>query len=229
MNKQGLIISGAVVALLALQVSPVAAKGTVIGKVGTLGAGIEYVHPINNKFAIAVGLNGLSYDESIEESDITYDADLQMQTFSIMADYHPMANGFRLSGGLMSNGNEFILDGTPASGTVDIGGETYDAEDVGSLRGTVDFKSTAPYIGIGWGHAPKAGKGWAFDADLGVLFQGSPSLSLVVTCGAVLVENDPDKCGELQSDVTAEEGDFEKEAEDFEYFPVMSLGVSYRF
>ena len=57
------------------------------------------------------------------------------------------------------------------------------ASEVGSLTANIGFKSMAPYLGLGWGYAPKAGKGWAFDAD----------------------------------------------AQDFDMFPVISLGVSYRF
>ena len=102
------------------------AQGSIVAKVGTLGAGLEYVHPISPKIAVGLGINGLSYDETIEESNISYDAELNMQTFSLLGDFHPWSNGFRISAGVMSNGNEFDLVGTPSgSETVEVNGKEY--------------------------------------------------------------------------------------------------------
>lgn len=233
MNKLGLVMVPVLMAstLMHMNVAMAEAKGTIIGKVGTLGAGLEYVYPINPKLAVGFGVNGAGYSDSIEESDIDFDADLDMQSFSLLADYHPFTNGFRLSGGIMHNGNEFSLDGTPAAGTgetVEINNETYTADQVGSLESLVGFKSTAPYLGIGWGKAPKSGKGWGFDADLGVLFQGSPEVSLTATCGAAF-DNDQAACDQLKADVANEEVTLKSDSEDFDIFPVISLGVSYTF
>lgn len=223
-NKTTVISCLLATGLLATSGSAVA-KGTVIGKVGTLGGGLEYVYPINSKLAIGLGANGFSYSESLEESDIDYDADLDMQSFSLVGDYHPFGNGFRLSAGIYSNGNEFSLVGTPTGDDeVFIGDnpDPYTAEDLGSLEALIGFKSTAPYLGIGWGKVPN-GKGWGFDADLGVLFQGSPEVSLTATCADDVV------CDELEDDIAAEEASLAVDAEDFEMFPVISLGVSYSF
>ena len=203
------------------------AQGSIVAKVGTLGAGLEYVHPISPKIAVGLGINGLSYDETIEESNISYDAELNMQTFSLLGDFHPWSNGFRISAGVMSNGNEFDLVGTPSgSETVEVNGKEYNSDEVGSLTARMDFESVAPYIGIGWGHAPLSGKGWGFDADLGVLLQGEPNASLFVTCGPALSASE---CSTLESDAAAEEISFKSDSKEFDTLPVISLGVSYSF
>lgn len=228
MNKVRIMMGSVLLVGVLAQSNTAVAKGTVVGKVGTLGAGIEYVHPFNANLAVGFGLNGLSYDDSIEESDIDYDATLDMQTFSLIGDYHPFANGFRLSAGIMQNGNEFSLVGTPTGNeTVTIGDNNteYTADEVGSLESLIGFKSTAPYLGIGWGKAPGSGKGWGFDADLGVLFQGSPEVSLTATCGN-LSQSD---CDTLQAEVAEEEASLRSDSDEFEYFPVISIGASYTF
>lgn len=228
MKKVNLMMVPVLLAGVLAQSNVAVAKGTVVGKVGTLGGGLEYVYPFNTKLALGVGINGLSYDDSIEESDIDYDATLDMQTFSLIGDYHPFANGFRMSAGIMQNGNEFSLIGTPTgSETVTIGDSSreYTADEIGSLESLIGFKSTAPYLGIGWGKAPASGKGWGFDADLGVLFQGSPEVSLTATCGD-LSEAD---CDTLQEEVENEEESLRSDSDDLEYFPVISIGASYTF
>ena len=211
-----------------VQTNAAMAQRTVVGKIGTLGAGLEYVHPFSSKLAVGLGLNGLSYDDSLEESNINYDAQLDMQSFALVGDFHPFANGFRLSAGVMHNGNEFSLVGTPTgSETVDINGKNYDANDIGSLESLIGFKSTAPYLGIGWGKTPNSGKGWGFDMDLGVLFQGTPLVSLTANCSDALIE--AGGCDELQDNVAEEEKSLTIDSEDFEFLPVISIGASYTF
>lgn len=227
MNKVNLMMVPVLLVGALAQTNVAMAQGTIVGKVGTLGAGIEYVHPFSSKLAVGFGLNGLSYDESLEESDIDYDATLDMQSFALIGDFHPFANGFRLSAGVMHNGNEFSLVGTPSgSESVNINGTDYYASDIGSLESLIGFKSTAPYLGIGWGKAPNSGKGWGFDTDLGVLFQGAPIVSLTAICGEDLSESD---CGTLQDNVAEEEKSLAIDAEDFELMPVISIGASYTF
>jgi len=75
--KQSIIsatLGVSIVALLGV-VNTAQAQGTVIGKFGLLGGGLEYVYPISPKFAVGVGYNGLSLDGDIEESGIDYKAD----------------------------------------------------------------------------------------------------------------------------------------------------------
>lgn len=203
------------------------AEGTVVAKVGTLGGGLKYVHPLSSKFAVGVGFNGFTIGDTLEESDINYDADLKMQNISVIGDYHPFENGFRLSAGVTHNGNKFSLSAQPTeNNTIEIGDDNFSTVDtVESLDASISFKSFAPYLGIGWGHAPKSGKGWSFDADLGVLFQGSPETSLTASC----VDDTSARCGELQDAVDLERESFQDSTEDFEFFPVITLGVSYTF
>jgi len=138
-----------------------------------------------------------------------------------------MGGGFRISAGVMKNGNEFDLVGTPTGAqTVEINGNTYSATDVGSLKASIGFDGIAPYLGIGWGRAPQSGKGWGFDMDLGVLFQDDPNVSLTVACGATLSSA---ACATFEADAAAEEVSLKADSEEIDVFPVLSIGLSYSF
>jgi hypothetical protein len=113
--------------------------------------------------------------------------------------------------------------GQPGSGgTYDIGGVTFTQAQVGTLRGTGDLGNSAPYLGLGWLWGSE-GAGLAWSLDLGVLFQGSPDIELTSTGGTL--SNDPS----LQAAIAAEEVDLENSVNQFDLYPALSIGVSYRF
>ncbi|EHQ53348.1 outer membrane protein domain-containing protein [Ectothiorhodospira sp. PHS-1] len=120
-----------------------------------------------------------------------------------------------MSAGAYHNGNE--LKGK-ADGSLDIGDNTYDA----SLDATIDWRSFAPYVGIGYGNAIR-GSRWSFAMDAGVMFTGSPDVRLR---GQV---SDPALEDAFNDDLKREEDSLKDELKDVKYWPVLSLGVSYRF
>jgi hypothetical protein len=114
------------------------------------------------------------------------------------------------------------------SGQVTIGNITYQASDLGSLTGLVDFDSVAPYLGIGWGNAVSADKKWGFTADLGVVFQGSPNIDLNATLGSTAAANGVTQA-QLDAEVAREEANLTDDLDDFDVYPVIAFGASYRF
>lgn len=188
-------------------------------KAGTLGTGLEVNYAINSKFTVGLGLNKFSRSTSDSADNIDYDVDLDLQTFALLGSYHPFAGTFRLTGGIMNNGNELKMKAKP-TGTYDIGGATYTAAQVGSLAATVDFNTLVPYLGLGWGKSATSGFGATF--DIGVLFQGSPNVSF--TANGTLA-SDPT----FQANLKQEEANAEDDIKGFTMYPVISLGLNYRF
>ena len=78
---------------------------------------------------------------------------------------------------------------------------------------------------MGYGRALSADGHFSFTADIGVAFTGSPDIALDVTCAAdnALV------CSRLYDSAAAEEAELQKDADEYDYWPVVSFGVSYRF
>lgn len=188
-------------------------------KAGTLGAGVELSKSFSDKFSVGLGINAFDFKTTDSASDIDYDFNFELQSAALLANYHPFAGAFRFTGGVMYNNNELKLTGKPTGSNYVINGQTYTAAEVGTLTGKLTFNSTAPYLGIGWGNRPGGRLG--LSADIGVLYQGSPKLSLSST-GAL---SDP----LLASDLEQERRSAEEDLSDFEWYPVLSLGMYFRF
>lgn len=195
----------------------------IAAKAGTLGAGLEGTVGITKTVNARLGFNYFSLDHDETESNVEYEFELELMTFSILLDWHPFNNGFRLSAGAFYNGNEFDATGKPTAGNYTIDDTTYTAAEVGTLTGQIDFNSFAPYIGIGYGNAVGKDKKLSFVFDLGVMFQGSPDVTVRSTGGAL--SSDAAFLAELEN----ERRQLESEIEDFEYYPVIFLGLSYKF
>lgn len=194
---------------------------------GTLGVGLEYSTSINEMFALRTGVNGLSYSDSLNESGIKYDADLELKTASLILDYHPFSNGFRLSGGAMYNGNQLKVTGKPdGSGDIEINDRIYGSSEVGQLDGKVDFNTFAPYAGIGYSSSKTKSSGFSFNTEIGAMFQGAANAKLTANCGSALTT---DECTILKSDLAAEEKQLNDELSSFDIYPVITVGMGYKF
>ncbi len=194
-------------------------------RLGTPGIGLELESLVTDRFGIRGLINGGSISYDFDESGIRYDGRLRFGTGFLLADWHPYAGGFRLSGGLAYNNQRFSGSARPGGGTVNINGTSYSSAQVGSLDGRVTFSKASPYIGVGWGLSPRSRSRLYFSADLGVMYQ-RPSATLIGTCGSALPAS---TCSQLQSDIRAEETEFRDAADDYRFYPVISVGFGVRF
>ncbi|MBT5187290.1 MAG: hypothetical protein HOH19_01065 [Kordiimonadaceae bacterium] len=107
----------------------------------------------------------------------------------------------------------------------DLEDNTYTSAEVGVLNADAGFKSVAPYLGIGWGNPLRDDSDWSFMVDLGVIFAGKPSLDITSTGGTL--SNDPT----LLADIAQTELEFNDsdELKYLKYYPVLSVGLNYRF
>jgi hypothetical protein len=211
-------------ALLAISGAPALAQ-TIAAKGGTTGLGAEIAVPLQERVAARLWVNGGSLSRSLTESGIRYDAKLKFGTAFALVDLHPLAGGFRISAGLAYNDNRFDFVGRGDGGTIEINGVPYNSAAVGTLEGRVRFDSTSPYLGIGWAAAPRGAAGFGAAVDIGVMFQ-KPRATLTGTCGTTLPAP---VCSQLQNDLRAEEAQFRDAVDGFKAYPVLSVGVSYRF
>ena len=192
---------------------------------GTTGLGLHVTTPVAPKLNARLGVNVANYSYDGSTSDVDYDFKLKLATVDALLDYHPFDGSFRISGGVVYNGNKIEARAKPnAAGTYNINGNVYSTAAVGDLNGKIDFRKAAPYLGIGFGNAAK-GSGWGFGMDLGVTFQGSPKTALASSGCTVSA----DMCAQLGRDVAAENAKLADEVDDFKLYPVIRVGVSYQF
>lgn len=194
------------------------------GKVSNVGLGLELTVGLTDNINTRFNINGYKYNEDYTEDGISYDADIKLSMLGALVDWHPFSNGFRLSGGLYLNGNK-VTGHAQGAGLVQIGDTTYNLNEV-YLDADIDLGNTvAPYLGIGFGNAVNPNRRWNFAADLGVAFTGKPKVDLTggVVPGSLININD------FQDDIQREEDNLEKDLEDYNILPMISVGVSYRF
>ena len=214
-------------------------RGVGIGaRISTLGAGLEAVFGLHERVNLRLQGNLFNYGDTLTEDDISYEGDLKLQTFGALLDIHPFAGGLRLTAGAFQNGNQIDLEARCVT-ECEVGDLTISSAgptDNPRIFGRADFKSFAPYFGLGYGNAMR-GSPLHFAFDVGVLLQGSPRLRLDADGTATVTDNDtgatttrnlatdPEVQGELQDEARNAEDD----AKEFKYYPVISLTIGYRF
>lgn len=229
-SKHTHLAPGALLALAAFAVSGSAQAqlgAAVTADLGTTGAGVHLVVPMESYLNGRFGANYFKHDFEKRSGLVDYKLDGKLATFDVLFDWYVVPHSsFRLTGGLLYNGSRFDAVGVPgAGGKFTFNGNTYATTDIGSLKGDVTFRRAAPYIGIGWGNALTPNKRWNFGADIGAFWQGKARVNLIpygcTTSNAV--------CGKLAKDVAVEELRLQDEAADFKVYPVLRASVSYSF
>jgi hypothetical protein len=188
-------------------------------KAGTLGLGLEASWRPIPWLDLSVGGNTFDYDDTGARAGIDYDATLELETFYATTNFRFPLSPFRITTGIFSNGNQVQLVSMD-SPSYDIGDSTFSQAEVGTIRSTTDFADVAPYVGIGFDFDVLDRVG--LNLDLGVLWQGDPSVTLT---SDGLLADDPTFVASLE----AERQELESEFDDFKAYPVLSLGFSFNF
>ncbi|MDB6062386.1 MAG: hypothetical protein JWM78_2489 [Verrucomicrobiaceae bacterium] len=200
----------------------------IYAKGGTLGFGGGVGIGITDSINARLGYTTYNFDKDISDTDVDYKAKFKLGGAEALLDWHPFNGSFRVTGGVVFSRNKIDVD-AKLDQTVTINDHAYLASDFGKLNGEVKFKSTVPYVGIGWGNVVGKQGNFHFVADIGVEFQGSPDVKLHGSCTTAYAAQDPVNCAKLVGDVAAEEKDLNDKVSDYKWWPVLNLGVAYRF
>ncbi len=221
--KNALHIGGLVAGLLAVNL--VQAQVGATGSIGTNGLGFHLNTPLGERLQARLGMNLGQFSTDGVASQFRYDADVKGRTVDALLDYFPAGRGFRISAGLIYNDNKVDIVGRPdIAGSFNLNGVTYTAAQIVGVNGQIKFKQIVPYLGIGWGSGTQNPKGWSFAADVGVMFQGTPTTSLNLSNCLV-----GPLCPFIQENLNAEAAALNREADNYKYFPVLRAGLTYRF
>lgn len=192
-----------------------------VGGTGGIGGGIGY--HFNDYLSVRGEIANYTYDDTVTESGIKWEGDLELATQGVFLDIKPFAGSFRITAGF--NASNHTLAKLTARGTgaaIDLGGSSVEVDPGESVSGSVDY-DTRPYLGIGWGLARD---GFTVALDLGVEI-GKPGISVTATTvpGGALEEAldlDPGllerEAAELRSDL-----------DDLKLYPIVKLSIGYSF
>jgi hypothetical protein len=199
-------------------------------RAGTTGLGLDFDLGLSRYFSVRLGYSGLDYHRSFTTSDADYAGQLKLGMPAAMLNWNVFGGGFHLSAGAVGSGTKVDVTGKPAgNGTYTLNGHTYTASDLGSLAGQLKFgNSVSPYVGLGWGNAVGENRHWHFLADVGAIYGGTPKVTLSALCGPAAPTGSAE-CNQLQSDVQSEKAKLSSNASIIRWYPVVNLGVAYRF
>ncbi|HVL76441.1 MAG TPA: hypothetical protein VM406_10530, partial [Noviherbaspirillum sp.] len=196
---------------------------------GTTGGGLHVSVPVHHKLSVRTSVNALpDLREERSAGTLAYTSRRNIRTAELLLDWHPWGNMFRVSTGLVINGNHVAAVARPDPDlSYRIGGREYDVLEVGEVRGRVDFNRLAPFIGVGLTTPPSQYGGWSVAVDIGVFYQGhARSARLWAPDCRVEV---PGLCEQLNVDLLDEVPRLRGELPDLRFFPVIRAGLFYRF
>ncbi|MAL16147.1 MAG: hypothetical protein CL670_11795 [Balneola sp.] len=188
-------------------------------KAGSTGFGGEVTRSMSEKFNVRISGTFFNYQTNgvyaDQEPSIAYDVEGAMTSIGIIADFFPARRGFKLSAGLFYH--DFLIDGgaSPNEDYEFNDQKTFSRDKLGSLTGSVDYESKlVPYAGIGVGNPVAPGSKIKLNFNIGAMYTNSPRVTME---------------GEGLIGPTANQGqDFEDGMQDFKFYPVINLGLSFR-
>ena len=204
-------------------------------KVGVNGVGIDLGVGLTENINLRLSVARLDVEDAEEtvsvgdsgsEGDLDLAVDFDYGANALLLDWHVFGGGFRVTAGAFKNNGAAEGTGTLQDPIV-IDGEDLSPNDFGTLESEVNLgDSYQPYIGVGWGRIAGADGGFSFALDVGVAMTDiTVDYSAEVNSGG---DNNLTQ-EELDQRLDALARDTEDELDEFDYWPVVALGINYAF
>lgn len=225
-----------VAGLAATLATPAMASGIAAGVVaGTAGLGAEVTYGVMDNLNLRGALRGFNYSHDFTEDNIDYSGDLKIRTGGVTVDWFPFGGSFHLSAGAWYNGNKLEGRAKPNQlpATYNIGKNTYEID--GEVNASIDWRKFAPYLGVGFGNPVSKGSNLSFTFDVGVMITGEPDSDLTasgryrVNGGAYQTIDLNNSANPFTQDLEREKANLNDSIKDAKLWPVVQLGVHYKF
>lgn len=217
-------------ALVLVAVTAVAqADGYAVGAIaGTNGVGLDFTNSLTESFTVSLDYGWGKINTTRSVSDISYKADTSFGGVGFKASYFPVdGSNLRVTAGFLLNNTELDAEAQSDGGFYNINGTQYPASYVGSMKAKIQFPSSSPYVGVGWGNPVRAGSKINFTVDLGVQYLKSINASLTATCNNAAINQL--QCTQLKNDITLEEAQLQDEMNKISWWPSARIGLHYQF
>lgn len=203
----------------------------------SLGASVQAATGITHSANVRLGFNIFDYNDTFSSDGIHYNGELKLR--SVQATWDQFFGLFHISPGLLIyDGNSGNANATvPPGQSFILNGATFYSGSSNPVTGTgaLSLNKAAPMILIGFGNLlPRNGRHFGFNVEAGVVFQGSPNVSLNLG-GTTCFDSAQHACANtatdptVQSSMQAEETKLNHDLNPFRFFPVVSIGFGYKF
>jgi hypothetical protein len=189
--------------------------------------GVDAGYKFSPNLHARLGLNTGGFNYPYSSQGIDYNTSFKPTNVHLLGDYFPFGGGLRLTGGLVFQNNRFTGSAKSNSNDqININGTNYNSSQIGTIESEGKFgNSVAPYLGIGFGTPISSGFG--FNIDAGVMFAGSPTVSLAAN--NINPSVPAAQQAQLRSDLAAQERQTNADIKNFNLYPAISIGFSYAF
>jgi hypothetical protein len=215
-----------IAAILMMPMHIYALNSSVTVSDGTSGFGLHLALPVSDKFNARFGANYYTFALNNTTQIIGSKYNLVFKSLDLLVDWYPLDSPVRLTAGIVYNRNS-VSTGTffADPSYIQNNGIQLNMNDLGEIKVNVGFRKIAPYLGIGYGNAITQSERWTFSGDIGYLFQGTPVVTL---------ENHNCKLGPyceviLGPLLDAERNNLQTGFEKLKRYPIIRVGISYRF
>ena len=189
---------------------------------GTSGVGAEAQFALGSIFVLRGAVDTLGFDLDETYDDVAYSGRFDFDTLGAFVDLHPLANGFFVSGGAYMGQRSIGLNAA-RSAPVNVGGQTFTPTQVGTLSGEIKLQDLAPFAGLGFDTTFTRSSRWGFRAIAGVAWSDTPEVGLTSSGGTL--SNDPAFRARLADEARAIQSD----VEGYGFYPIVQLGLNYKF
>lgn len=190
---------------------------------GTNGGSVEAAWSINRYLTLRAQGAAIDFDHDFKSSATTYAGKLRHNTVGGMLDVHPFQNALFVAGGAVTGQRKVKVDAVPAPGQIiKINGVSYTASQVLTVNGEVDLGKTAPVFGLGYDNTFTHAGRWGVRAFAGAIVGDDPKVTL--TAAGPLAANPV-----VQANLAAEQQSLQSDTNGYRYYPVVSVGLFYRF
>ena len=211
-------------------------------KVGVGGIGFDVATPLARKLNLRGGGEFFSYSPSLTEDGIDVNGSVNFKTVDMHVDFFPFGGSFRLSPGLtLYNGNHLnALATIPGNQTFSLGDGDYYSSPTDPVHGTFDVafgNKVAPSFTLGFGNMiPRSGKHFSVPFEIGFEYIGAPTITLSLT-GTACQQGQPAAVGcqsistdaTTQANIRQEQLDLNSDLSPARFYPIASIGLSYKF
>ncbi len=207
-------------------------------KVGTGGVGIDLATPLTGFMNLRGGYQMFDHPLTFTTSGISATGDLTIQNAAASIDIYPFrGSSFHLSPGVTLHNDNHVAAGllVPGGSAFLLGddGYTSDPNDPVTGLGRIRFgDSIAPRFTVGWGNMlSHKGGHLSVPFEIGIQYITAPTIDIVLfgsvcdpngNCGGVNEGTSPQ---DLKDEITL----LEKDLQPLRFYPIVALGISYRF
>ena len=180
----------------------------------TIGDGITLEKPLLYDFSVRVATGKMSVSQQFTYDNNRYTTTNRYNNVAVIADFHPYAGRYRISGGLVFGSDSIENVARDEASLIRIGSNFYPAGGTGIVKARVQFDHPSIYAGIGTGTGLI--RGLALQVDAGALVRNGTAS---VGASGPLAANPA-----FQADLNRLRGELRTRI----VVPVISVGLVYR-